>query len=314
MVGTGKIDLLKHLPDGQKLEFSGSLEEFHLNCPNSLKTIEVDDICVIKVSEGITPAQVVANLKFFGTDSSDFSDDALDEYGDFGWGEYQFLPGVIQRQAILIEVETHAIFQIVGIEFGNKVELFARKPPYLCSFLSESYGEENVILESSWYSEGPGPVSWEGSDAIFMVRDFLLFASQGDGESDAYLVKAGSEIDVAKGIFVWLVDHGQLVSFILSETTPNWSDGDLLRTFQDSTRKLLSYSSLVVNLSNVQMQALRDVIRGSNTSDARVLDILETANHPRAGALTQYLVELSNQEAAGPLIFWGNFLSNIEET
>jgi hypothetical protein len=266
---------------------------------------------VIKVSEGITTAQVVANLKFFGTDSSDFSDDSLDEYGDFGWGEYQFLPGVIQRQAILIEVETHAIFQIVGIEFGNKVELFARKPPYLCSFLSESYGEENVILESSWYSEGPGPVSWEGSDAIFMIRDFLLCASQGDGESDAYLVKVGSEIDLAKGIFDWLVDHGQLVSLILNETTPNWNDGDLLKTFQDSTKELLSYNSMVVNLSKVQMQALRDVIRGSNTPDARVLDILETTNHPRAGALTQYLVELSNQEAARPLIFWGDFLSNV---
>ena len=314
MVNTGNIHLLKQLPDGQKFEFSGSLEEFLVNCPDNLKMIEVEDICVIKISEGIAPNQVARNLKFLGTDSSDFNDDALDEYEDFDWGEYQFLPGVIQRQAVIIRAETQSVYQVVGIKFRNEVELFARIPPYLGTFLSETYGEENLLLENHWYTEGPGPVSWEGSDAIFLIRDFLLFASQGDGESDAYLVKIDSDEDLAGEIYQWLVDHGQLVSFILSNFTPNWSDADLLKSFQESIKKLLSNSSLVLNISDVQMQFLYNVIRGSITSDSKVLEIIETNNHPLTDALTQYLVALSNESTRGILISWGDFLSNVAKT
>ena len=89
-------------------------------------------------------------------------------------------------------------------------------------------------------SEGPGPVSWEGSDAIFLIRDFLLFTSQGDGECDAYLVKIGSNEDLADEIYQWLVDHGQLVSFILCNFTPNWSDAELLKSFQESIKNCLA--------------------------------------------------------------------------
>ena len=62
MVGPGNIHLLKQLSTGQKFEFTGSLEEFLLNCPDNLKTIDIEDICVIKISEEITPDQVQENL------------------------------------------------------------------------------------------------------------------------------------------------------------------------------------------------------------------------------------------------------------
>ena len=155
MVSTGNIHLLKQLPAGQKFEFSGSLEEFLVNCPDSLKMIEVEDICVIKISEGIAPDQVAKNLKFPGTESSDFNNDTLDEYDDFDWGEYQLLPGVIQRQAIIIQVETRSVFQFVGIKFRNEVELFARMPEFLSNYLSDTYGQENLLLESQWFRKVP---------------------------------------------------------------------------------------------------------------------------------------------------------------
>jgi len=314
MVGPGNIHLLKQLSTGQKFEFTGSLEEFLLNCPDNLKTIDIEDICVIKISEEITPDQVASNLKFLGTESSDFNDDALDEYIDFEWGEYQLLPGVIQRQVIIIQAEAKSMHQIVGIEFGNEVQLFARTPPYLCTYLSDSYGIENLLIYSKWYSEGPGPVSWEGSDAIFLIRDFLLFASQGDSESDAYLVKAGSSEDLPELLYGWLVDQGQLVCFILSSITPNWSDEGVLKEFLGSMKDLVSYNFLDLSISDNQMEVLLDVIRASSSLDARVLDILETRNHPRANALTQYLIGLSKQGAGGTLISRGDFLSNFAES
>ena len=311
MVGTGNITLLKQLSNGQKFQFTGSLEEFLLNCPDDLKTIEVEDICVIKISEEITPDQVVSNLNFLGTESSDFNDDALDEYDDFDWGEYQILPGVIQRQAIITSAES--VFQVVGIEFGNKVEVFARTPPYLSTFLSDSYGEKNLLLYNQWYSEGPGPVSWEGEFAIFSIRNFLLFATQGDGVNDESLIEAGSVEDLAELIYDWLLDQGELVCFILNNITPNWSDEDLINTFQESIKKLNDYNLLDLFISDEQRQALLEVIRTSGASDARVLDILETKDHPSAISLTQYLVGLSNQGAEGSLFSRGDFMQCLIE-
>lgn len=313
MVGTGNITLLKQLSNGQKFQFTGSLEEFLLNCPDDLKTIEVEDICVIKISEEITPDQVASNLNFLGTESSDFNDDALDEYDDFDWGEYQILPGVIQRQAIITSAETESVFQVVGIEFGNKVEVFARTPPYLSTFLSDSYGEKNLLLYNQWYSEGPGPVSWEGEFAIFSIRNFLLFATQGDGVNDESLIEAGSVEDLAELIYDWLLDQGELVCFILNNITPNWSDDDLISTFQESIKKLNDYNLLDLFISDDQRQALLEVIRTSGASDARVLDILETKDHPSAISLTQYLVGLSNQGAEGSLISRGDFMQCLIE-
>jgi hypothetical protein len=263
---------------------------------------------VIKISEEITPDQVASNLKFLGTESSDFNDDALDEYIDFEWGEYQLLTGVIQRQAIIISAETESVYQVVGIEFENKVELFARTPQYLCTFLSDSYGEKNLLLYNQWYSEGPGPVSWEGEFAIFLIRNFLLFTTQGDGVNDENLIEAGSVENLAEVIYDWLLDQGELVFFILSNITPNWSNDDLINTFQESIKKLMNYNSLDLFISDDQRQALLEVIRLSGASDARVLGILETKDHPSAIGLTQYLVGLSNQGAEGTLISRGDFM------
>ena len=68
------------------------------------------------------------------------------------------------------------------------------------------------------------------------------------------------------------------------------------------------------NVEVSEGEVLLDVIRASSSLDARVLDILETRNHPRANALTQYLIGLSKQGAGGTLISRGDFLSNFAES
>jgi hypothetical protein len=313
MVGTSEVKFLKHSLDGQKFIFSGSLEEFDLICPEDLKAIDVDDICLIEISAGITPDQIASKLKFIGNESADFNDDALDEYDNFDWGEYQILPGLIQRQVIVTELESQAKYLIVGIDFENEIELFARIPPYLSISLIDSFGEENLLAYNQWYSEGPGPISWEGEFAIFLIRKFLLFTTQGDAESDTYIIKIASEEELPEIIFDWLVEHGQLVYFIFGNVAPNWNDTRILKSLGRSLEKLTSYNSLELNVTTEQIQNLLCLIRESNESDSRVLEILETPDHPRAGFLTQYLNDLSDKGAEANLISWGDFLSNVAE-
>lgn len=313
MVLTGNIHFLKQSSNGQKFEFSGTFEEFFLDHPDNLRIIEVKDICVIKISGGVTPNQVVSKLKFAGTDSSDFNDDALDEYDIFDWGEYQFLPGVIQRQAVITDIENNNQFQIVGIIFEEDIKLFARTPPYLSTSLRDSYGEENILLYNQWYSEGPGPVSWEGEFAVFLIQDHLLFTSQGDAEEDTYIVKLSLNINLSEIIYNWLIDHGNLVTYILGNVSPVWNNANLLEKFRSIIEALSSNTTLMLFISEAQKAELLEVIRMSSNSDSRVLDILEVENHPRANSLVEYLIQLSNQGFGSNLISWGDFLDNISE-
>ncbi len=313
MVREKEIYFFKQLVDGQKFNFSGSLEEFELRCPESIRAINVDDICLIEIRAGIKPDQIASKLTYVGNDSADFNDDALDDYDNFEWGEYQLLPGLIQRQVVVTDLESQAKYLIVGIELAGKVELFARIPPYLSTSLSDSFGEEYLLAYNQWYSEGPGPVSWEGEFAIFLIREFLLFTTQGDAESDAYIIQISSEKELPEILFDWLVEHGQLVFFILGNITPNWTDARMLKDFAMSLEKLISYTSLNLNIKTEQFYDLLNVIRESNSSDSRVLEILETLDHPRAGFLTQGLVDLSDRGAEATLTSWGDFLSNVEQ-
>ena len=313
MVREKEINFFKQLADGQKFNFSGSLEEFELKCPESIKAINVDDICLIEIKAGIKPDQIASKLTFVGNDSADFNDDTLDDYDNFEWGEYQLLPGLIQRQVVVTDLESQTKYLIVGIELAGKVELFARIPPHLSNSLSDSFGEEYLLAYNQWYSEGPGPVSWEGEFALFLIREFLLFTNQGDVESDAYIKQISSEKELPEILFDWLVEHGQLVFFILDNITPNWSNARVLKEFTMSLEKLTSYTTLDLNIKTEQFYDLLNVIRKSNSSDSRVLEILETNNHPRAGFLTQHLVDLSDRGAESTLTSWGDFLSDVEE-
>lgn len=313
MVREKEINFFKQLADGQKFNFSGSLEEFELKCPESIKAINVDDICLIEIKAGIKPDQIASKLTFVGNDSADFNDDTLDDYDNFEWGEYQLLPGLIQRQVVVTDLESQTKYLIVGIELAGKVELFARIPPYLSNSLSDSFGEEYLLAYNQWYSEGPGPVSWEGEFALFLIREFLLFTNQGDVESDAYIEQISSEKELPEILFDWLVEHGQLVFFILVNITPNWSNARVLKEFTMSLEKLTSYTILDLSIKTEQFYDLLNVIRKSNSSDSRVLEILETNNHPRAGFLTQHLVDLSDRGAESTLTSWGDFLSDVEE-
>lgn len=313
MVREKEINFFKQLVDGQKFNFSGSLEEFELKCPETIKAINVDDICLIEIKAGITPDQIASKLSFVGNGSADFNNDTLDDYDNFEWGEYQLLPGLIQRQVVVTDLETQAKYLIVGIESAGKVELFARIPPYLSTSLSDSFGEGYLLAYNQWYSEGPGPVSWEGESAIFLIREFLLFTTKGDAGSDVYIIQISSEKELPKILFDWLVENGQLVFFIFRNITPNWSDARMLKEFTMSLEKLKSYNSLELSIKTKQFYDLLNFIRESNSSDSRVLEILETNHHPRAGFLTQHLVELSNQGSEATLTSWGDFLSDVEE-
>lgn len=304
MIGARNVKLHKRMDDGETIDFFGSLEEFEFKCPASLKAIAVDDICVIEFGSEISPDQIAANLTFIGNESADFNDEALDDYDVFDWGEYQILPGLIQRQVIVIEEGTQSVHQIVGIELSDNVELFARKPQYLSQFINESFSETNLLAYHSWYSEGPGPVSWDGESAVFLIRGFLIETSDGDLGQSTALSKAVSVAHVGKFMHAWLDERDLVTQFVLFNVTPIWGSDKLSRDFHEATKKLSHERTLSTNLSSEITEEILNCIRKFNPSSSRILSILEDVGDWRAENLIQLLARLANpSDEDEPILF-----------
>ena len=298
----GSLKFHKRLESGETFEFVGSLEEFKFNCPQSLKAIDVDDICIIEFSPEINADQIASNLTFIGTDSAEFNDEELENYGQFEWGEFSDFPGLIQRQVIAVEEVDKSPYQIVGIETGGKAELFARKPQYLCQFVDETFGSENLLLSHSWYSEGPGPVSWDGESAVFLIRDSIIEIIDSDWQQLASLTKVISVAQIGEILYEWLKERELITQFILFFVSPQWNSKKLNREYHESIKRLSNVQSFSAELSVEQIGELLKVIRKSGRSESKILGILEDPVDSHADLLVKLLENLEIQNSEDELI------------
>jgi hypothetical protein len=307
-----EILVRKQTEDGQLLSFDGLLSHFQEKCPDSLKQIESTDICLIEVHSDVNPQEIAQLFDFVGTSQMDVDYQELEKFEVFSPDDDIQIPGVIRRAAIIIYPECGTQFELIGLEHDSKIILFAMKPPYLCSYLYEWFGEANTLAYNFWFSEGPGPVSWEGEFALFKLDDYLLSASDGDSVEDFSIVKLGDHIDFANAILNWLQDHGTFVQFVLKTMEPKWADPKLKSRLKAALAEVEERESLALNLTPDQIsKVLEKAETDSSFPDANLIQLLDQENYPKVLGMLEYVESVARGVPGFRLNSFGDFLERF---
>ena len=186
------------------------------------------------------------------------------------------------------------------------------KPPYQCNYLYEWFGEENMLTYNFWFSEGPGPVSWEGELALFKLGDYLLSASARDSEEDFSIVKLGNQIDFANVILNWLQNHGLFPQFVLKTGEPKWTDPMLKSRLKAALAEVEERESLVLNLSPDQIaKILERATNFSEFNDAQLVQLLDQENDPKILGMLEYLESVASGAPGVSLTSFGDFFERF---
>jgi len=308
-----EIRVRKQTEDGQLHSFEGLISHFTAECPDLLRQIESTDICVIEVYSDVDPQEIAKLFDFIGTAQIDVDSEELENFEVFSPDDDIQIPGVIRRAVMVLYPEHRTQYELIGLEDGSNIVLFAMTPPYQCNYLYEWFGKDCNLLYNFWFSEGPGPVSWEGEFALFRLREYLLVASAGDSQEDFTVKKIGNDLDITNALLDWLVDHGNLVQFILKTIEPRWEDDALKSRLKNAVGAIEEQEELLINLSPDQISLVLDKINSSlNFPEARIIQLLGIDIDPKVSLLVDYVEQVAEGKPEYLLTSLGDFLEEFQ--
>lgn len=267
-----------------RLEQRASSDGFDGRELEMFNPIRANEVFEIEIRSGLDPMKVLEHLQFDSRDPYDESEAFENEYPIDWLEELDFYPiyGEVVRLAVL--KQSGVTWQIVGLPYQDELVLVL-KEPIDHDWPGTRYDAKRVLVEYSYHSDGPGPVSWSGGGALLDLGDWWIDAIGSDipGTIGDKIMPRPEKF--GKAIVTWLTEASATATFVLFNEGCNWTDAVLRQRFIDA----------LVDLSETDSSI---GIGHSLTTDelAEVLAILD-APHSVPGAIKRILTEPENIHA-----------------
>ncbi len=246
--------------------------------------IRANEVFEIEIRSGLDPMKVLEHLQFDSREAYDDSDALENEYPIDWLEEFDFYPiyGEVVRLAVL--KQSGVTWQIVGLPYQDELVLVF-KEPIDHDWPGTRYDAKRILASYSYHSDGPGPVSWDGSGALLDLGDWWIDASGGDSSATTKDTIMPRPEKFGEAFVTWLTSASATATFVLFNEGCKWTNTALRQRFIDALVDLSEADSAIG-------------IGHSLTNDelAEVLAILD-APYSVSGAIKRILTEPENVHA-----------------
>jgi len=271
--------------------------------------IRAHEVFEIEIALDLDPMRVLEHLSFDNEDAPDpsYADDY--EYPVDWIREFDFdtTRHAVSRFAILIQ--GGQVWKIVGVRFGDELRLVLADTEETYEPATRYYSER-VLGDFSYHSDGPGPVSWDGSSALLELDGFWLQANGGDKYAKDQVIDLGNQ-PFASRYLEWLMENSAQVIFILTHVKCEWASqeqSELYTQLVDEIREVILFSC---ELNPVEVEQVLDEILQSDVEDKELINVLRSPSHPFAPALLKVLETVIDTESAGLLMWRDGFVNHL---
>jgi hypothetical protein len=291
-------------------------EKFDASLLEIFNPIRPNDVFEIDIRPGIDPMQVLHWIRFDSTETVDGeSADVYDYQVDWVEGfDVEPTERLVFRFAQLRQ--GREIWQIVGIQGATKMVLALRSVEE--NYLPQArYFSRAVIAEYGFHSDGPGPISWDGSAALLDLGDWWVNAYGGDlaeWMADEIYERPRDKVEE----FVsWLERLNAVALFVLLNANCKWTDVHLTERFNEAISILSdpdSANGINIDLNSQEIEESFNLIKSRDGQVAQLLDILESESHDLAQKLVHLLELAANGGQSDVLSSDSNFVALLQDT
>ena len=202
------------------------------------------DVFEIEIPVGLDPMNVLKHLKFDSRENPDEIDPSDYECPCEWLEDIDLYPlyGEVTRLAVL--KQGGVTWQIVGIPFEEDLVLVLREM-IDHDWPGTRYDAKRILAEYSYHSDGPGPVSWDGSGALLDFGDWWMEAYGGDSSSMTKDKIRPKPAQFDKSFVLWLAMNGATATFVLFNAECKWEDQDLRQKLVDGITDLSEIDSSI---------------------------------------------------------------------
>jgi hypothetical protein len=195
------------------------------------------------------------------------------------------------------------VWQLVGFKLGDRI-VYALQRNWDVDEdetpeLSDRFTSRRVLIDYSFHTDGPGPVSWDVHSALLDMGDWAL------GVHDADWGVVGRPVtlepSLPEAIFAWLEFNDVLELFVLKHATCNWVDESLREELEDARWSFYQIAGLDSSLSGSEVAVTLEMIRASQATAGELLRMIERAEDARAADFVKRVTESADAEDASLL-------------
>lgn len=282
--------------DALRLDQLKSSDGFDASDLEMFNPIRAHEVFEIEISSDLDPLKVIEHLRFSDEDSPDFY--SSDEY-PVDWLEeigFETSHRFVSRYAVLIQGDQ--LWKIAGVRFDEELKLVLQDPEDSYS-PSTRYYSQRVLGDFEYHSEGPGPVSWDGSCALVDIGGFWILANGGDiSEPDDVITPDLDAFGFATYYIAWLQENLAQVAFILNRVKCEWADREQKQQFEallDGVREVALFSD---QLSAYEVDLVIEHILNSGYEFKELINVLRSPKHALAPALLKVMSQVVKTESA----------------
>jgi hypothetical protein len=301
--GTGDNDFVRL----DQLKSSGQFDGGSLEIFNPIRAHEVFEI---EIALDLDPMRVLEHLRLDNEDAPDSS--YADEYEyPVDWiREFDFEPTrrAVSRFAILIQ--GGRLWKIAGVRSGDDLRLVLADPEETYEPTTR-YFSDRVLGDFSYHSDGPGPISWDGSSALLELDSFWLLANGGDDSAKDQIIELGNQ-PFGSRYLEWLSQNSAQVIFILTQMKCEWADPEQSELYAQLVAGIQEVILFRCELNSLEVEQVLAAILDSDVQDKELINVLRSPIHPLSTALLKNLETVIDTESAGILLWRDGFVGHLE--
>jgi hypothetical protein len=196
------------------------------------------------------------------------------------------------------------VWQIVGFKLNDRI-VYALQRNWDVDEdetpeLPDRFASRRVLIDYSFHTDGPGPVSWDVHSALLDMGDWALGVHDADWRVVGLPLKL--EPSLPEAIFAWLEFNDVLELFVLKHAKCNWVDESLREELDEARWNFYQIAGLDSSLSETEVASTLELIRASNSSATELLKLLESADDTRAREFVNRMTRAADEEDASILM------------